>query len=674
MDEYESLVLKYQDMKREQADIDELLDVLNEISTYSNEERLMFEQALWYWKGEYPARAKRVCKQLINYFHDGEWVERAKVVLTRLGDDEDFPPEMETFLKWDGEATIKPEKKELIEKSETKKEESEPDIIREAFEGLVGMDSVKKELISFYNIARLEKLREQQLGLTKNNSRAYNFVLYGNPGTGKTTVARIIGKVLYALGIRETDQFMEVDRSKLVSQYVGETAVKVQNTLKEISGGTLFIDEAYSLYKKGDEKDFGQEAIDTLLKDMEDHRSDYSVILAGYRMPMIEMLNHSNPGFRSRFTYHINIPDYSDEELLTIATNIAESHHYKIEEKGYEALKKRIAKERIDETFGNARFIRTVIDEAEANLANRLAKMNHFSQEDLVTLHAEDIFPEEKRGKGLEDLLKDLEHLVGLHDVKETVQTLLDMISVQKDMEELGISIGNDIGTLHMSFKGNAGTGKTTVARLLGKILGEMGVLKRGDVFVEVKREDLVGQYQGHTAAKVKDVIRSAMGGVLFIDEAYSLVNGEGDTFGKEAVNALVAEMENHRDSLVVILAGYTSDIDRFLAENQGLRSRVTRDLFFEDYTLEEMVQMFRNQVRAAGFQMAEELDLDVEELLRRNIQETADFGNGRGVRNVFEKVKMKRARRISAAKRNGESLSSEDYLTILKEDLQMKS
>lgn len=673
MDEYESLVLNYQEMKREQADIAELLDILNEISTYSNEERLMFEQALWYWKGEYPARAKRVCKQLINYFHDGEWVERAKEVLTRLGDDEDFPPEMEGFLKWDGEAVVKPEKKELVEKPETKKDANEPDIIREAFEGLVGMDSVKKELISFYNIARLEKLREQQLGLTKNDSRAYNFVLYGNPGTGKTTVARIIGKVLYALGIRETDQFMEVDRSKLVSQYVGETAVKVQNTLKEISGGTLFIDEAYSLYKKGDEKDFGQEAIDTLLKDMEDHRSDYSVILAGYRMPMIEMLNHSNPGFRSRFTYHINIPDYSDEELLTIATNIAKSHHYKIEEKGYEALKKRIAKERMDETFGNARFIRTVIDEAEANLANRLAKMDHFAQEDLTTLHAEDIFPEENQGKCLEDLLKDLDQLVGLQEVKETVQTLLDMISVQKDMEELGISTGDDIGTLHMSFKGNAGTGKTTVARLLGKILGEMGVLKRGDVFVEVKREDLVGQYQGHTAAKVKDVIRSAMGGVLFIDEAYSLVNGEGDTFGKEAVNTLVAEMENHRDSLVVILAGYTSDIDGFLAENQGLRSRVTRDLFFEDYTLEEMVQMFRNQVRAAGFQMAEELDADVEELLKQSIQETADFGNGRGVRNVFEKVKMKRARRISAAKRNGESLSNEDYLTILKEDLQMK-
>ena len=689
MGEYEKLVQQYQNMKQEKADIDEILDVLKEISEYSNEERLMYEQALWYWKGDYPARAKRVCKQLINYFHDGEWVESAKNVLEMLNNDEDFPAEMEKFLQEEAgggvaeapktevvKVLVEPVNVNKMKRAENVgspaevKEQEEPAIIREAFEGLVGMDSVKKELISFYNIARLEKLREQKLGLSKNTSRGYNFVLYGNPGTGKTTVARIIGKVLYALGIRENDHFMEVDRSKLVSGFIGDTAIKVQKVLEEIKGGTLFIDEAYTLFKKGDEKDFGKEAIDTLLKDMEDHRSEYSVIMAGYRMPMIEMLNHANPGFRSRFTYHINIPDYSDEELLIIADNIAKSHHYKIEEKGYEALKKRIDKERIDETFGNARFIRTVIDEAEAHLANRLAKMTNFTQEDLTTLRAVDIFPEEDQGKGLGALLAELENLIGLHDVKETVQTLLDTISVQKDMEELGISTGNEIGTLHMSFKGNAGTGKTTVARLLGKILGEMGVLKRGDVFVEVKREDLVGQYQGHTAAKVKDVIRSAMGGVLFIDEAYALVNGDGDSYGKEAVNALVAEMENHRDSLVVILAGYTSDIDRFLAENQGLRSRVTRDLFFEDYTLAEMTQMFRILVQKDGLQMAEELDVNVEELILRKIQETADFGNGRGVRNVFEKVKTNRARRISAAKRSGVMLRKEDYVTITAEDL----
>ncbi len=661
MGDYENLLQEYQMMKREKADIDEMIDILKEISEASNDERLMFEQALWYWKGDYPARAKRVCRQLINYFHEGQWVTEAKKVLEQISADEDFPKEMEKYLAPQLENKVK---------EETPEKEEEPEIIRKAFEGLVGMDSVKKELISFYNIARLEKMREQQLGLEKNSSRAYNFVLYGNPGTGKTTVARIIGKVLYALKIRENDGFMEVDRSKMVSQYIGETAIKVQETLQKVKGGTLFIDEAYNLYKKDDNKDFGQEAIDTLLKDMEDHRSDYSVILAGYHMQMKEMLDHANPGFRSRFTYYIHIPDYSDKDLLEIATNVAKSHHYKIEEKGYDALLKRISKERIDETFGNARFIRTVIDEAEANLANRLAKMKNFTQEDLVTLRAEDIFKEDKDKKGLDELLAELDGLTGLADVKESVQELLDKIFVQKEMEKRGIKSVSGFGTLHMSFKGNAGTGKTTVARLLGKILAEMEVLKRGDVFVEVTRADMIGQYQGHTAAKVKDIVRSAMGGVLFIDEAYALVKGSGDSFGREAVDTLVAEMENHRDALIVILAGYTTDIDRFLEENQGLRSRVTRDLFFEDYTLDEMTEIFKMNVKKAGLLMDASLESLVKECLQKTIEQTSNFGNGRGVRNVFERVSRAKDRRVALMMRRGVQLSDQDFITITQEDL----
>ena len=534
---------------------------------------------------------------------------------------------------------------------------------------MVGMESVKKELVSFYNIARLEKLREEQLGISGNESRSYNFVLYGNPGTGKTTVARIIGKVLYALGIREKDAFMEVDRGKLVSEYVGQTAKNVQKALAEIRGGTLFIDEAYSLYKKDDAKDFGQDAIDTLLKDMEDHRSEYSVILAGYRGPMTEMLNHANQGFRSRFTYHIVIPDYSDEELLEIARSVAGSHHYIIEEKGYEALKKRIDRERIDETFGNARFIREVINDAEKNLADRLVKMGHFEQADLTVLKAEDIFPEEDQGKDLKELLAELDGLTGLAEVKKSVSEMLDKIAVGKEAERRGIQGDFGMGSLHMAFKGNAGTGKTTVARLLGKILAEMGVLKRGDVFIETTRADLVGQYQGHTAAKVKETVRSALGGVLFIDEAYALVKDESDSFGREAVDTLVAEMENHRDALVVILAGYTGDIDRFLAENQGLRSRVTRDLFFADYTAEEMTEIFCSLAKKGGIRIPE----DVLPSVRRCLEEKAsapDFGNGRGVRNVFEAACRRKDSRIAARMREGAVLADEDFVTFTEEDM----
>ncbi len=676
-DTFEELVAHYQQEKKNGAEAEQMIELLSDISQISYEERLMFEWALWYWKAGYPAKARRVCRQMKQYFRDGEWVRRTEEVLELLDADEDMPEEMEQryLISKEAEAAQAASaeiKKRLFEDTAEKLNTHEPEIpeiIAEAFHGMIGMEAVKKELVSFYNIARLEKLREQQLGISANDSRSYNFVLYGNPGTGKTTVARIIGKVLYALGIRESEKFMEVDRGRLVSEYIGQTAKNVQKALGEIKGGTLFIDEAYSLYKKDDAKDFGQEAIDTLLKDMEDHRSDYSVILAGYRTQMNEMLNHANPGFRSRFTYHIVIPDYSDDELLEIAKQVAASHHYQIEEKGYKALRKRIDRERIDETFGNARFIREVINEAEKNLADRLVRKQNFSREELTVLTAEDIFPQENTGKGLQELLEELKSLTGLAGVKDSVEELLDGIMVQKEAERRGIHSNFRTGSLHMAFKGNAGTGKTTVARLLGKLLAEMDVLKRGDVFVEVTRADLIGQYQGHTAAKIKDVVRSAMGGVLFIDEAYALVHDANDSFGREAVDTLVAEMENHRDALVVILAGYTSDIDRFLTENQGLRSRVTKDLYFADYTPEEMVQIFCSLAKKKEILLTEELIGAVQKKLTEASAQP-DFGNGRGVRNVFEAACRKKDRRIAAMMRNGETVTNEVFVTLLKEDL----
>lgn len=671
---FEKLKETWRKEKKRDANPEHMISLLTELGQISYEEELMGDLFLWYWKAGYPAKARRVCKQLKQFFPNSVWSGRADQALNMLKEGEDLPEELEEEWLWregipaeSGIFRTCPE--ERAKAPARHRDDSVPPVIEEAFQGIVGMESVKRELVSFYNIARLEKLREQELNVGRNDSRSYNFVLYGNPGTGKTTVARIIGRVLYALGIRQSDKFMEVDRSRLVSEYIGQTARNVQKALEEVKGGTLFIDEAYSLYKKDNSRDFGQEAIDTLLKDMEDNRWDYSVILAGYRTQMTEMLDHANPGFRSRFTYHIVIPDYTDQELLKIAENIASAHHYKIEEKGYEALKKRIDRERIDETFGNARFIREVINDAEKNLANRLVAMGNFGQKDLTILKAEDIFPEEKEEKNLQELLEELNGLIGLASVKESVEELLDKIAVQKEAQRRGIPGDFSMGTLHMAFKGSAGTGKTTVARLLGRLLAELGVLKRGDVFVEVTRADLIGQYQGHTAAKVKDVVRSALGGVLFIDEAYALVKDKSDSFGREAVDTLVAEMENHRGALVVILAGYTADINRFLKENQGLRSRVTKDLIFADYTSEELLEIFYGLAKRAGVLMEEEL---LPAVRQRILKESGapDFGNGRGVRNVFEAVCRKRDRRVAALLRKGAELKNQDFLRITEEDL----
>lgn len=460
-----------------------------------------------------------------------------------------------------------------------------------------------------------------------------------------------------------------MDRSKLVAEHIGGTATLTKSAIDSARGGTLFIDEAYSLYKKDNGRDFGQEAIDTLLKDMEDNRSSYSVIMAGYRDRMTEMLNHSNPGFRSRFTYHIDIPDYSDDELIQIAHGIAKKHQYTIEPAGDDALRKRIARERIDETFGNARFMRELVNEAESNMASRLAKTAGFREEDLSLILAEDICPPDEETTSLDELLEKLNKLTGLTDVKKHVKELMDKILVPKEAERRGLTAKNgQAPSMHMTFKGNAGTGKTTVACLIGRIFGELGVLKRGNVFIECTREDVVGQYQGHTAEKMKDVIRSAMGGVIFIDEAYSLKNGDGDNFGQEAINTLVAAMENHRDSLIVILAGYTTDIDKFLQANQGLRSRVTHDLIFEDYSSEEKTDIFYYMVKANNLNLSEKLRDKVKSVLDKK-SKSSDFGNGRGVRNVFDAVVRRKESRIAPMISSGKELKDEDFLTILAED-----
>ncbi|MBQ7003542.1 MAG: AAA family ATPase [Oscillospiraceae bacterium] len=542
------------------------------------------------------------------------------------------------------------------------------------FKGVIGMEAVKQQLEKIYQFVKVQIRREAIMRArsaepVQTSSKSYNFVLLGNPGTGKTTVARIIAEILYDLHLRENNDTIEVDRSHLVGAYIGDTESKTRAVLESARGGTLFIDEAYSLYREDAPNDFGREAIDTLMKDMEDHRDNYSVIIAGYKNEMMNMIKNANPGFQSRFNYTIEIPDYTDEELVKIAHAFMKKQNYTADGDVDAAIVKWIHHERVDDKFGNARAMRELVEHAIENQAARLSVQADVEDDAFFMLRPEDFWQGAGDEKTTEEYLAELNSLIGLQSVKDEVNTLLDRIAVNEVRENRGLKNSSDFGTLHMAFKGNAGTGKTTVARLIGKLYASMGVLKRADVFVECSRATLVGQYQGHTAANVKKTVQSALGGILFVDEAYSLVQNENDSFGREAVDTLVAEMENNRDSLVVIFAGYSDDLDRFFENNQGLRSRVPIELVFEDYTLDELFQVLQFMLKKKHLTMTEEAAEAAKVVIAMESAQP-NFGNARGVRNLADKISRNLDTRI-AAMSDSDALPDEALTTIEKVDVE---
>lgn len=247
----------------------------------------------------------------------------------------------------------------------------------------------------------------------------------------------------------------------------------------------------------------------------------------------------------------------------------------------------------------------------------------------------------------LEELLAEMDQLVGLDAVKKDIHTMMDFIRVCKLRKERGMKAPEL--SYHMVFSGNPGTGKTTIARLLAKLYKSIGVLEKGQL-VEVDRSGLIAGYQGQTAIKTAEVIESAIGGVLFIDEAYSLVDSDNDSYGKECIATVLKAMEDNRDQLIVIVAGYDDLMEKFINSNPGLKSRFNKYIHFPDYNGEEMEQIFQIRCKSNGY----ELEPEAKELLRAvfdDLYDTRDenFGNGRTVRNMFEKIINSQASRLAS-------------------------
>jgi SpoVK/Ycf46/Vps4 family AAA+-type ATPase len=527
---------------------------------------------------------------------------------------------------------------------------------------LIGLREIKEKVRDHAKYIQFLQLRKE-LGFPEKDEINVHSVFIGNPGTGKTTVAKMMGKLYRKMGLLSKGHVHEVDRVDLVGEYIGQTAPKVKEAIEKARGGVLFIDEAYALARTTDDsKDFGREVIEILVKEMSNGKGDLVVIVAGYPKEMKHFLD-SNPGLKSRFKLYFEFSDYLPQELSQIAMYACEEKGVRLTQEAQKKIDEIIidAYRNRDRSFGNARFVYDLIEKGKINLGLRIMSGENprdREKEELEIIELPDVkkinikpvreLPEIPIDEYLLDsALDELDNLIGMQKVKDQIHELVRLV---RYYNETGKDVLNSF-FLHTVFVGNPGTGKTTVARILAKLYKSLGVLERGHM-VETDRQGLVAGYVGQTATKTAERIDEAKGGVLFIDEAYSLTmrtSNQGD-FGDEAIQTLLKRMEDQRGEFFVFVAGYPDNMEAFLKANPGLSSRFDKMLKFEDYSAEELL--------AIAEQMIDQNKMVLEPQAREHLRHYFNFlfeyrdkyfGNARTVRNIVNEIIKNQNLRLAA-------------------------
>ena len=559
----------------------------------------------------------------------------------------------------------------------------DPELLKEVNEevqGLIGMEEAKRWLGDFAENVQVSNVTGDKSTLTM----SYNLILTGAPGTGKTTFARMIHNFYKAHGII-SGEFVEKNALEMKGEYVGHTTPLVRAAMTEAKGGTLFLDEAYALAGGENESDsFSKEAIRTLLTEVENNRTNTVVILAGYKHEM-QRLVRMDDGIPRRFPHALHLSNYSADELAQIASYVARKRFKKRFEDGLEEKLSKHFSTNYRRQMGteNGGLAVNITEKAQARVGPRV-----FKELNLKTVKK--LSPEQKRRVeeeiaiikavdfGISDIGTDgalgrseaekqaieaeISNLIGMENVKHFFD---EIKATARYIEQTGntANLGN---CLNLVLTGNPGTGKTTTSKLIQRFMHAHGLLENNN-FREVNALHLKGQYTGQTAHRVSEIVKDALGGCLFIDEAYALVQDGGDTFGREVIRTLLTELSTHRSNLLVILAGYKGPMKDLIDADPGLSRRFPKQMHLRNYTGMELARIAELRATEKGYVFGDGVLPKLARWIEEERAEEMDSQNGGLSENLVEAAMRKVAYRLRNA--SGEEMR-EEMATLLYSDM----
>lgn len=573
----------------------------------------------------------------------------------------EYDEDLEKMLALD---SVPEDKTENETESESEPESSEPEDLsaREVLGRLnemPGWNNLKRRMEGIISLHGVAEIRDA-LGLKKNLPTMHT-ILIGNPGTGKSCCVKYLAEIYHALGMLPENSIRLTNLAKVSNS-------TITSEIHYAIGGVLVFENAHELYHSENKPiDNEQQIVRSLIDELNDSakQSNWMLVLTGEPQGM-ESLLAAYPELREHFQEPVYMEDFKPEELYRIVDRCCDERDVHLAPQAKKKLEMFLLHKynQRGPNFENARFVQRLFDEKIIPaMYKRIADSEDPEIADDLGLVVAESIPSINGSSG--DGMAELDDLIGLARIKTRVKDYLNAVRLASRRMELGLP--TSMPRLHMAFLGNPGTGKTTVAEIIGKVFAEWGILSVGRV-IRMEKSQMVGQYIGETEYKMNNLLARARGNILFIDEAYQLAEGGESDFGRIVMNSLLTELGKNNLDMVVILAGYTAPMKKLLESNEGIESRFPNVFNFEDYTTDELLEIGKLMIHRQGFNLTEGAELNMQAIIRAESEKPSPrFGNGRFVSNLLQNEILAT---LGARTAKMDNPTAEDLSTILPEDV----